>query len=185
MYPDTQLYIDGQWRNALAGKTLPVTNPASDEVIGQVAHAATEDLDLALAATARGFNVWRDTAAHQRANLMRKAAALLRERADAIAAIMTQEQGKPVAQAKIEILNAADVIEWFAGEATRTYGQIIPSRARDVQQQTLKLPVGPVAAFTPWNFPINQIVRKLSAALAAGCSIIVKGRKKPRPPRQS
>ncbi|MCH3833884.1 aldehyde dehydrogenase family protein, partial [Campylobacter jejuni] len=91
------------------------------------------------------FNVWRNTAAHQRANLMRKAAALLRERADAIAAIMTQEQGKPVAQAKIEILNAADVIEWFAGEATRTYGQIIPSRARDVQQQTLKLPVGPVA----------------------------------------
>ena len=78
-----------------------------------------------------------------------------------------------MAQAKIEILNAADVIDWFAGEATRTYGQIIPSRARDVQQQTLKLPVGPVAAFTPWNFPINQIVRKLSAALA--CSIIVKG----------
>ncbi|CVE21436.1 aldehyde dehydrogenase family protein [Serratia marcescens] len=175
MYPDTQLYIDGQWRNALAGKTLPVTNPATDEVIGQVAHAATEDLDLALAATERGFNVWRDTAAHQRANLMRKAAALLRERANAIAAVMTQEQGKPVAQAKVEILNAADVIDWFAGEATRTYGQIIPSRARDVQQQTLKLPVGPVAAFTPWNFPINQIVRKLSAALAAGCSIIVKG----------
>ncbi|ASL83068.1 NAD-dependent succinate-semialdehyde dehydrogenase [Serratia bockelmannii] len=175
MYPDTQLYIDGQWRSALAGKTLPVTNPATDEVIGQVAHAAAEDLDLALAATERGFNVWRDTAAHQRANLMRKAAALLRERANAIAAVMTQEQGKPVAQAKVEILNAADVIDWFAGEATRTYGQIIPSRARDVQQQTLKLPVGPVAAFTPWNFPINQIVRKLSAALAAGCSIIVKG----------
>ncbi|PYB23123.1 aldehyde dehydrogenase family protein, partial [Serratia marcescens] len=92
MYPDTQLYIDGQWRNALAGKTLPVTNPATDEIIGQVAHAATEDLDLALAATERGFTVWRDTAAHQRANLMRKAAALLRERANAIAAVMTQEQ---------------------------------------------------------------------------------------------
>lgn len=175
MYPDTQLYIDGQWRNAVAGKTTPVTNPATDEVIGSVAHAAAADLDLALDATERGFKVWRDTSAYQRANLMRKAAALLRERAEKIAAIMSQEQGKPVAQAKVEILNSADVIDWFAGEASRTYGQIIPSRSRDVQQQTLKLPVGPVAAFTPWNFPINQIVRKLSAALAAGCSIIVKG----------
>ncbi|CAI0712616.1 NAD-dependent succinate-semialdehyde dehydrogenase [Serratia liquefaciens] len=175
MYPDTQLYIDGQWRNAVAGKTSPVTNPATDEVIGSVAHAAAADLDLALDATERGFKVWRDTSAYQRANLMRKAAALLRERAEKIAAIMSQEQGKPVAQAKVEILNSADVIDWFAGEASRTYGQIIPSRSRDVQQQTLKLPVGPVAAFTPWNFPINQIVRKLSAALAAGCSIIVKG----------
>lgn len=174
MYPDTQLYIDGQWRNALAGKTLPVTNPATDEIIGQVAHAATEDLDLALAATERGFTVWRDTAAHQRANLMRKAAALLRERANAIAAVMTQEQGKPVAQAKIEILNAADVIDWFAGEATRTYGQIIPSRARDVQQQTLKLPVG------RWRFHAVELPDPADRAQAVrraggGCSIIVKG----------
>ncbi|ANS43126.1 NAD-dependent succinate-semialdehyde dehydrogenase [Serratia inhibens] len=175
MYPDTQLYIDGQWRSAVAGKTIPVTNPATDEVIGNVAHAAQADLDLALAATERGFKLWRDTSAYQRTILMRKAAALLRERAESIAAIMTQEQGKPVAQAKVEILNSADVIDWFAGEASRTYGQIIPARSRDVQQQTLKLPVGPVAAFTPWNFPINQIVRKLSAALAAGCSIIIKG----------
>ena len=160
MYPDTQLYIDGQWRNALAGKTLPVTNPATDEIIGQVAHA-TEDLDLALAATERGFTVWRDTAAHQRANLMRKAAALLRERANAIAAVMTQEQGKPVAQAKIEILNAADVIDWFAGEATRTYGQIIPSRARDVQQQTLKLPVG--------RWPLSRRGTSRSTRSCASC----------------
>ncbi|MBL3521646.1 NAD-dependent succinate-semialdehyde dehydrogenase [Serratia plymuthica] len=175
MYPDTQLYIDGQWRSAIAGNTMPVTNPATDEVIGNVAHATQADLDLALAATELGFKLWRDTSAYQRAILMRKAAALLRERAESIAAIMTQEQGKPVAQAKVEILNSADVIDWFAGEASRTYGQIIPARSRDVQQQTLKLPVGPVAAFTPWNFPINQIVRKLSAALAAGCSIIIKG----------
>ncbi len=149
MYPDTQLYIDGQWRNAVAGKTTPVTNPATDEVIGSVAHATTADLDLALAATERGFKIWRETSAYQRANLIRKAAALFRERADKIAAIMSQEQGKPVAQAKVEILNSADVIDWFAGEASRTYGQVIPSRSQDVQQQTLKLPVGPVAAFTP------------------------------------
>ncbi|VDZ63238.1 Succinate-semialdehyde dehydrogenase [NADP(+)] GabD [Serratia odorifera] len=183
MYSNTQLYIDGEWRDAQSGKTLAVTNPATDETIGHVAHAGQADLDLALAATERGFNIWRQTSAYQRANMMRQAAALLRERAAQIATLMTQEQGKPLAQAKVEVLGAADVIDWFAGEASRTYGQIIPARQQDVQQQTLKLPVGPVAAFTPWNFPINQIVRKLSAALAAGCSIIIKGRKKPRPRR--
>ncbi|MBJ2064857.1 NAD-dependent succinate-semialdehyde dehydrogenase [Serratia odorifera] len=175
MYSNTQLYIDGEWRDAQSGKTLAVTNPATDEIIGHVAHAGQADLDLALAATERGFNIWRQTSAYQRANMMRQAAALLRERAAQIATLMTQEQGKPLAQAKVEVLGAADVIDWFAGEASRTYGQIIPARQQDVQQQTLKLPVGPVAAFTPWNFPINQIVRKLSAALAAGCSIIIKG----------
>ena len=174
MYPDTQLYIDGQWRNALAGKTLPVTNPATDEIIGQAAHAATEDLDLALAATERGFTVWRDTAAHQRANLMRKAAALLRERANAIAAVMTQEQGKPVAQAKIEILNAADVIDWFAGEATRTYGQIIPSRARDVQQQTLAAG-RPGGRFHAVELPDQPDRAQAVRRAGGGCSIIVKG----------
>lgn len=175
MYPNTQLFIDGEWRDAVSGKTLNVTNPATDAVIGQVAHAGEADLELALAATERGFKLWRETSAHRRAAIMRQAAVLLRERAGDIAKVMTEEQGKPVAQAKVEILGAADVVDWFAGEASRTYGQIIPSRQQDVQQQTLKLPVGPVAAFTPWNFPINQIVRKLSAALAAGCSIIVKG----------
>ncbi|HEI8864999.1 TPA: NAD-dependent succinate-semialdehyde dehydrogenase [Serratia odorifera] len=175
MYSNTQLYIDGEWRDAQSGKTLAVTNPATGETIGHVAHAGQADLDLALAATERGFKIWRETSAYQRASLMRQAAALLRERAPQIATLMTQEQGKPLAQAKVEVLGAADVIDWFAGEASRTYGQIIPARQQDVQQQTLKLPVGPVAAFTPWNFPINQIVRKLSAALAAGCSIVIKG----------
>lgn len=175
MYSNTQLYIDGEWRDAQTGKTLAVTNPATGETIGHVAHAGQADLDLALAATERGFKIWRETSAYQRASLMRQAAALLRERAPQIATLMTQEQGKPLAQAKVEVLGAADVIDWFAGEASRTYGQIIPARQQDVQQQTLKLPVGPVAAFTPWNFPINQIVRKLSAALAAGCSIVIKG----------
>src|SRR5690606_35139598 len=108
------------------------------------------------------------------ARLMRRAADILRERADEIAVMMTLEQGKPVSQARMETLAGADVIEWFAGEAQRAYGQVIPSRAPDVLQITLKRPVGPVAAFTPWNFPINQVVRKLSAALAAGCTIIVK-----------
>src|SRR5690606_19834239 len=105
---------------------------------------------------------------------MRKAADILRQRADEIAQAMTLEQGKPVGEARMETLAGADTIDWFAEEARRTYGQIIPARAPGVTQMAVKLPVGPVAAFTPWNFPINQIVRKLSGALAAGCSIIVK-----------
>ncbi|MCA2011124.1 NAD-dependent succinate-semialdehyde dehydrogenase [Cereibacter sphaeroides] len=173
-YPDTQLFIDGAWCDAADGRRLPVMNPATGEEIGQIAHAGIADLDRALAATQKGFATWSATGAFQRAKLMRKAAQLLRERSDEIAAIMTLEQGKPVAQAKMEVLGGADTIDWFAEEARRTYGQTIPARRGGVTQMTIKVPVGPVAAFTPWNFPINQIVRKLSAALATGCSIIVK-----------
>ncbi|MFK0278145.1 NAD-dependent succinate-semialdehyde dehydrogenase [Ensifer sp. NPDC090286] len=173
-YPDILLHIDGAWRPARSGKTIPVIDPASEEAIGQVAWAEVEDLDEALAAAEKGFKTWRATSAFDRAQVMRSAAALLRQRAGDIAWLMTREQGKPLAQSKGEILGAADIIEWFAEEGKRAYGQIIPPRAPDVTQMTVKLPVGPVAAFTPWNFPINQVVRKLSAALTTGCSIIVK-----------
>jgi succinate-semialdehyde dehydrogenase/glutarate-semialdehyde dehydrogenase len=173
-YPDVLLFIDGVWRPAAEGRTIPVLDPATARPVGTVAHATRVDLDAALAAAERGFDVWRKTAAHDRARLMRKAADILRGRAEDIATLMVRENGKPLAQARLETLAAADVIDWFAGEAPRAYGQVIPARAPDVLQVTLKLPVGPVAAFTPWNFPINQVVRKLSAALAAGCSIIVK-----------
>ncbi|MEO3997451.1 NAD-dependent succinate-semialdehyde dehydrogenase [Mesorhizobium sp. CAU 1732] len=173
-YTDTLLLIDGEWRPAAEGRTIDVVNPATDEVIGTVAHATRPDLDAALAAVDRGFKVWSATSAYERSKIMRKAADLLRERAGKIAQLMTLEQGKPVAEAKGEVLAGADVIDWFAEEARRTYGQIIPARLPGVTQMAIKLPVGPVAAFTPWNFPINQVVRKLSAAIAAGCSIIVK-----------
>lgn len=173
-YPDTLLFIDGKWRGGVDGKTIDVIDPATDERIGTVAHASKVDLDAALAAVERGFKVWSATSAYDRSKIMRKAAELLRERAGDIAAIMTREQGKPVGEAKGEILAGADVIDWFAEEARRTYGQIIPARVPGVTQMAIKVPVGPVAAFTPWNFPINQVVRKLSAAIAAGCSIIVK-----------
>lgn len=173
-YPDVKLFIANEWRDAIAGETIEVTDPATDEVIGKIAHARKADLDLALEAADKGFKIWRDTSAFERSKIMRKAADNLRERADAIAYMMTREQGKPLAQSKMEVLGAADTIDWFAEEARRTYGQIIPARFTGVSQMAIKLPVGPVAAFTPWNFPINQIVRKLSAALAAGCSIIVK-----------
>ena len=173
-YPHTQLLIDGQWCDAADGRTLPVVNPATGAEIGRVAHAGLKDLDRALAATQKGFAVWRNTPAIERAKTMRAAALLLRERLDAIATMMSQEQGKPLAEAKTETLSAADTIEWFADESRRVYGRVVPPRNMAVQSLVLKEPVGPVAAFTPWNFPINQVVRKVCAALSTGCSIIVK-----------
>jgi succinate-semialdehyde dehydrogenase / glutarate-semialdehyde dehydrogenase len=174
MYPEVSLFIDGAWTAAQAARTLPVLNPATGDQIGTVAHADRSDLDRALEAAEKGFEAWRRVSAYDRAKVMRKAANLMRERADSIARLMTLEQGKPLAEAKGETLVAADVIDWFAEEARRAYGRVIPARAEGIYQLVIKEPVGPVAAFTPWNFPINQAVRKASAALAAGCSIIVK-----------
>ncbi|KPX80699.1 Succinate-semialdehyde dehydrogenase [Pseudomonas amygdali pv. photiniae] len=174
MYPDVQLYIDGQWRASRDGRSIPVIDPATGQSLGSVAHAGITDLDEALAAAERGFATWRATSAYDRYKLMQKAANLIRERADNIARIMTQEQGKPLTEARMETLSAADVIDWLAEEGRRSYGRIVPSRGVAIEQKVVKEPVGPVAAFTPWNFPINQVVRKLSSALAAGCSIIVK-----------
>lgn len=174
MYPNVSLLIDGHWTAATAGRTLTVLNPATGEPAGTVAHADRADLDRALAAAERGFHTWRKVSAYDRSKLMRKAANLLRDRADDVARIMTTEQGKPLVEAKGETLAGADVIDWFAEEARRTYGRVIPARAEGIYQLVIKEPVGPVAAFTPWNFPINQVVRKLCGALAAGCSIIVK-----------
>jgi len=174
-YDDVSLLINGQWRAAEAGDTLPVKNPATGDVIGQHAHAKQADLDAALEAADEGFRQWRDVPAYDRSKILKKAAALLRERADIIAPLMTMEQGKPLAEAKGETIGAAGTLEWFAEEARRVYGRVIPARRNDVQQMVIKQPVGPVAAFTPWNFPLNQAVRKVSIALAAGCSIILKG----------
>jgi succinate-semialdehyde dehydrogenase/glutarate-semialdehyde dehydrogenase len=140
-----------------------------------LAHAGIADLDRALAAAEKGFEVWRRTSAYDRSKIMRKAAGLIRERADEIAMLMTQEQGKPLAEAKGETMAGADTIEWFAEESRRSYGRVIPARAEGVYQLVIKEPVGVVAAFTPWNFPMNQAVRKVSAALAAGCAVILKG----------
>ncbi|WP_323120287.1 NAD-dependent succinate-semialdehyde dehydrogenase [Burkholderia alba] len=173
-YTDTQLLINGEWCDAASGKTIDVVNPATGAVIGRVAHAGIADLDRALDAAQRGFERWRKVPAHERAATMRKAAGLVRERADAIARLMTQEQGKPFVESRIEVLAAADIIEWFADEGRRVYGRIVPPRTLAAQQTVVKEPVGPVAAFTPWNFPVNQVVRKLSAALATGCSFLVK-----------
>lgn len=173
-YSDVLLHIDGKWRGSSSGRSIRVFDPATEDTIGTVAHADKTDLDEALAAASRGFKTWRAVAPFDRAKVMRKAAALVRERSETIAWLLVKEQGKTLVEALAETATSADIIEWFAEEGRRTYGRLIPSRAQGLYQIAYKEPVGPVAAFSPWNFPINLTVRKLSAALAAGCSIIVK-----------
>lgn len=175
MFPDVQLHIAGQWRGGSAGQTMPIQNPATGDTLAQLAVASRADLDAALAAADRGFAAWRKVSAFERSKVLRKAADLLRARADEIARIMTLEQGKPLAEARVEVMAGADTMDWFAEEGRRAYGRVIPPRAEGVMQFVLREPVGPVAAFTPWNFPINQAVRKVAAALCTGCSVILKG----------
>ena len=174
-YPDTQLFLNGEWRDSLSKETLEIINPATEEVIGKVSHARKEDLDLALKGAENAFNEWKHVSAYDRSKILRKAADIVRSRADKIAILMTLEQGKPLAEAKGETLGAADSIDWYAEEGRRAYGRIIPSRATGIFQYVFKEPVGVVAAFTPWNFPLNQVVKKIAAAFAAGCTAIVKG----------
>ena len=157
------------------GHWLPVIDPATGEPVGRVAVAGDMDLSQAVAAAASGFEAWRAVAPFDRARTLNRAAALLRERAEPIAAVLTAEQGKPVSQARHEILGSADAIDWFAEEGKRCFGQMIPGRTGSTHVLTRLEPVGPVAAFTPWNFPVSQSVKKVAAALAAGCSIILKG----------
>ncbi|MDD9739804.1 NAD-dependent succinate-semialdehyde dehydrogenase [Marinovum sp. SP66] len=174
-YPNVQLFIDGAWRSGGSGEVIDVVNPATEEIIGKVASATAEDLDAALEAAQAGFQDWSAVSAHARSAILRDAAQILRDRVNRISEILTLEQGKPLRQAKLEVLAGAEMIEWCAEEARRSYGMVIPARSPGVLQMTLREPVGPVAAFAPWNFPINQCVRKLAAGLAAGCSFVLKG----------
>jgi len=175
MYPKVQMFIAGEWTDGTSGKSEDILNPATGQPIGKTPHASKADLDRALEASKAGFEIWRKTSPFDRYKLMRKAADIIRSRAAEIAPVMTMEQGKPVVEAQGETMLAGDLLDWFSEEARRAYGRIVPPRIGNVTQLVTKEPVGPVAAFTPWNFPINQAVRKISAALAAGCSIIVKG----------
>jgi succinate-semialdehyde dehydrogenase/glutarate-semialdehyde dehydrogenase len=174
MYSDLKLYIDGQWLNGEGRKGEDVINPATGKVLAKLPHASKADLDAALAAADKGFKVWRATSAYDRAKIMRKAADLLRERHEHVAKVMTQEQGKVFGESRIEVLTSADIIDWYAEEGRRAYGRIVPGRQKGVRQIVMQEPVGPVAAFTPWNFPTLTPVRKIAGALAAGCSIIIK-----------
>ena len=169
-YPSIELYIDGRWKRA---DGQPVINPADETVLGIVPTATIADLDDALAAAERGFAVWRKTAPAKRTQIILKAASLIRERANEMAVAMTLEQGKPIDQARLEILRGCDIIEWDATEGLRMYGRVIPSED-GMRHTVLRQPIGPVAAFSPWNFPMSSPARKVAGALSSGCSIILK-----------
>ena len=173
-YPRPQLFIGGEWLDAGARATLPVHDPATGEVIAALPVADRADLDAALDAADKGFQLWRKVSAYDRAIVLRRAAALMRERAAQIGAITTREQGKPVAEATAEAAACADIFDWFAEEARRAYGRIVPSKHPGVRHMVTREPIGPVAAFSPWNFPTTIPSRKMAAALAAGCSVIIK-----------
>jgi succinate-semialdehyde dehydrogenase/glutarate-semialdehyde dehydrogenase len=173
-YTDLKLFIDGQWLNGAGRKGEDVINPATGKVLAHLPHASKADLDAALAAADKGFKLWRAMSAYDRANIMRKAANLLRERAEHVGRVMTQEQGKVYPEARVEAITSADIIDWYAEEGRRAYGRIVPGRQKHVRQIVVQEPVGVVAAFTPWNFPTLTPVRKIAGALAAGCSIIIK-----------
>jgi len=168
------LYIDGEWLDSKGRATQPVINPATEESVGLLPHASRADLDRALAAAARAQILWRKTPAIERARILKRAADLIRSRSDAIAQRMTLEQGKVLAEASLEVGGAADIFEWNAEEARRLYGRLVPPRAPGQRLMVTREPVGPVAAFAPWNFPALLPARKISAALAAGCCCIIK-----------
>ncbi len=174
-YETLGLYINGQFIAAQGRKTQPVLNPATNEVIGHLPHATKSDLDLALQSAQKAFESWRKSSPMERSKILRKAAELARERADSIARNMTLDQGKPIGEAKVEVLGCADHADWHAEECRRIYGRWIPARQEGVRQLVVREPVGVVAAFTPWNFPFNQAIRKICAALGSGCTIILKG----------
>ncbi|MBM3677855.1 MAG: NAD-dependent succinate-semialdehyde dehydrogenase [Actinobacteria bacterium] len=171
---DERLLIGGAWVEAASGDRLDVTDPATGDVVGSMPNAAREDIAKAIDAAAAALPGWRATTARERARLLQRAAGLMRERIDEIGSVMTAEQGKPLAEAKGEVEYAASFFEWFAGEAERIYGQVVPSQNASNRILVLKQPVGVTAAITPWNFPAAMMTRKLGPALAAGCTSVVK-----------
>ncbi|KEQ53840.1 NAD-dependent succinate-semialdehyde dehydrogenase [Sphingobium chlorophenolicum] len=167
-----QCFIAGEWVDN--GEWIAVDNPATGAIIGRVPAMGREDARRAIAAAAAAMPAWAARPAGERAAILQRAAALMLERADALAALLTQEQGKPLAEARGEIVYAASFLQWFGEEAKRAYGDVIPAPAADKRIMVLKQPVGVVAAITPWNFPAAMITRKLAPALAAGCGMVLK-----------
>ncbi len=170
---DLKLFIDGAWKSGEDRDAFPVVNPATAQTIADVPMATEADLDEALSAAKRALPGWRSTDVEKRAAILHKAAALLRERSEAIGSLMTQEQGKPIAEAKSEVIGAASMFDWYADEIKRDYGRLLV-RPTGQRSMVIHQPVGVVATFTPWNFPIYLLAKKVAAALAAGCTVISK-----------
>lgn len=172
-YEPVQLYIDGQWTGGSGSRREDIINPTTAETLGSVPLAEAADLDRALSAADRGFRLWRDLPVDERTAILHRAADLIRQRAGAIGTTMTLEQGKPLPEARGEVVRVAKLLDWDAEEARRNYGRIIPMDT-DTELTVTHEPIGPVAAFTPWNFPAGSPMRKIAAALSAGCSIVIK-----------
>jgi succinate-semialdehyde dehydrogenase/glutarate-semialdehyde dehydrogenase len=169
-----RMFIDGQWCDAQDGKTVGVINPATEEIVAPMAFGSRADAKKAIEAAGRAMPAWMKLTAFDRAKILKKTADLMRERADDMARTLTMEQGKPLAEAKGEVLHSADTFEWFAEEGKRAYGQVIPNSAPGKKHVTLKHPIGVVGAISPWNFPLTLQSRKIAPALAVGCTIVCK-----------
>jgi succinate-semialdehyde dehydrogenase/glutarate-semialdehyde dehydrogenase len=172
-YPELALYIDGRWTRGTGGRAIAVVDPGTEQALAELPAASEADVEAAIGAAERAFPAWRDMAPARRGAILLKAAALLRQRMDEISAVMAMELGKPVADGPAEIERAAGLLEWHAAEGLRAYGRVIPAQA-GLRQTVLRRPIGPVAAFTPWNGPGASPARKISAALAAGCTVVIK-----------
>ena len=168
----TKMFINGEWTAGAEGKTLAVINPADESTLAEVAYGSRADADRAIDAAARAFPAWKAASVYDRAKVLKKTADLMRDRADLIARTLTQEQGKPLAEAKAEVLHAADTFEWFAEEGKRAYGRIIPPGNVAKRHYVINHPVGVVGTITPWNFPAALPSRKIAPALAAGCTVV-------------
>ena len=175
MYQQLSLYINGTFISGEGRKMQNVINPATQEVLGQLPHASEADLDMALHSAEKAFATWKKSSPMDRSAILRKVAQLTRDRANDIARNMTLDMGKPLAESLGEVVSCADHADWHAEECRRIYGRVIPPRNPDVRQLVLREPIGVCVAFTPWNFPYNQAIRKICAAIGAGCTIILKG----------
>jgi len=173
-YPELQLFIGGEWISKGNRKSEEVLNPATGEVLGELPHANEEDMDRALAAAQEGFKIWKEKLPEERSAVLRKAANLIRERAEQITTVATLESGKPIMQSRIELKMSTDVLDWYAEEGRRAYGRVLAQRQPGSRMYVVKEPVGPVAAFAPWNFPQGNPARKMGASLGAGCSCVFK-----------
>ena len=167
-------FIDGGWRMAASGAQLAVVDPSDESLIARVPDSTADDARAAVDAAQAAFGTWRATPAKQRAQLLKRWNALILEHQEDLGRLISREQGKPLAEGRGEVLYAASYIEWFAEEATRTYGDMIPAPVRGRRMMAVKESVGVVAAVTPWNFPAAMIARKIAPALAAGCTVVAK-----------
>ncbi len=174
-YRAPPLLINGRWCEGEHASSVSIVNPADATALDRLKLASATQIEQALAAAQQGFELWRKVPAFERCLRLEKGVERLRQSIELVAQLLTLEQGKPLAEARAECAMAADLIKWYAEEARRTYGRIVPARLPNSSMQVHKLPVGPVAAFSPWNFPLVLSARKIGGALAAGCSIVLKG----------